>query len=225
LEDLEEEVLVVVDREANGKKQVMKYTLHPWHGVEIGENAPEECVAYIEIVPTDTIKYEVDKKSGLLKIDRPQLFSNVFPALYGFFPQTFCDKKVAEYCMEKSGLNGIIGDQDPLDVCILTSKDIARGGILVNAIPIGGFRMIDKDEADDKIICVLKGDDVYEGWNDINDIPAALINKLKHYFLTYKNLPDDINKKVQIAATYNSAEAIEVIRRSMEDYNANYSDK
>jgi inorganic pyrophosphatase len=127
--------------------------------------------------------------------------------------------------MEKSGLNGIIGDQDPLDVCILTSKDIARGGILVNAIPIGGFRMIDKDEADDKIICVLKGDDVYEGWNDINDIPAALLNKLKHYFLTYKNLPDDINKKVQIAATYNSAEAIEVIRRSMEDYNANYSDK
>jgi inorganic pyrophosphatase len=85
--------------------------------------------------------------------------------------------------------------------------------------------MIDKDEADDKIICVLKGDDVYEGWNDINDIPAALLNKLKHYFLTYKNLPDDINKKVQIAATYNSAEAIEVIRRSMEDYNANYSDK
>ena len=68
----------------------MKYTLHPWHGVEIGNNAPEECVAYIEIVPSDTIKYEVDKKSGILKIDRPQLFSNVFPALYGSYYFEYC---------------------------------------------------------------------------------------------------------------------------------------
>jgi inorganic pyrophosphatase len=203
----------------------MKYTLHPWHGVEIGNNAPEECVAYIEIVPSDTIKYEVDKKSGILKIDRPQLFSNVFPALYGFFPQTFCYKSVAEYCMEKTGLKEIAGDQDPLDVCILTSKDVDRGGILVNAIPIGGFRMVDKDEADDKIICVLKGDDVYDGWKDITDVPAALLNKLRHYFLTYKNLPDDSNKKVQIAATYNAAEAKEVIRRSIADYDSIYGEK
>jgi inorganic pyrophosphatase len=203
----------------------MKYTLHPWHGVEIGNNVPEECVAYIEIVPSDTIKYEVDKKSGILKIDRPQLFSNVFPALYGFFPQTFCDKSVAEYCMEKTGLKEISGDQDPLDVCILTSKDVDRGGILVNAIPIGGFRMVDKDEADDKIICVLKGDDVYDGWKDITDVPAALLNKLRHYFLTYKNLPDDSNKKVHIAATYNAAEAKEVIRRSIADYDSIYGEK
>ncbi len=204
---------------------MMKYTLHPWHGVEIGAKAPEECVAYIEIVPTDTIKYEVDKKSGLLKIDRPQLFSNVFPALYGFFPQTFCDVAIADFCMQNSGVTNIKGDQDPLDACILTSKDIAKGGILVNAIPIGGFRMIDKNEADDKIICVLKGDDVYEGWKDIDDVPIALLNRLKHYFLTYKNLPDDTEKKVQIAATYNAAEAKEVIRKSMLDYQTKYGSR
>jgi inorganic pyrophosphatase len=127
--------------------------------------------------------------------------------------------------MEKTGLKEIAGDQDPLDVCILTSKDVDRGGILVNAIPIGGFRMVDKDEADDKIICVLKGDDVYDGWKDITDVPAALLNKLRHYFLTYKNLPDDSNKKVQIAATYSAAEAKEVIRRSIADYDSIYGEK
>lgn len=200
----------------------MKFTAHPWHGVELGEKAPEECTAYIEIVPTDTIKYEVDKKSGILKVDRPQLYSNVFPALYGFFPQTFCDGEVAKYCMEKTGLTGINGDQDPLDVCVLTEKQIQHSGILVKAIPIGGFRMIDKNEADDKIICVLKGDEVYENWKDISNVPTGVLNRLKHYFLTYKNLPDDPNKKVFIATTYGAEEAKDVIRRSVTDYQKNY---
>ena len=200
-----------------------KYTAHPWHGVELGEKAPDECTAYIEIVPTDTIKYEVDKKSGILKIDRPQLYSNVFPALYGFFPQTFCGEEIGKFCMEKTGLTDIIGDQDPLDVCVLTEKHIDHSGILVKAIPIGGFRMIDKNEADDKIICVLKGDDVYEGWKDVSDVPLSLLNRLKHYFLTYKNLPDDSNKKVSIPQIYGAEEAKEVIRRSIADYQKSFS--
>lgn len=201
----------------------MKFTAHPWHGVELGENAPNECTAYIEIVPTDTIKYEVDKASGLLKVDRPQLYSNVFPALYGFFPKTFCGHSTAEFCMEKTGLTGIAGDRDPLDVCVLTEKQIHHSGILVKAIPIGGFRMIDKNEADDKIICVLKGDEVYETWKDVSDVPAGVLNRLKHYFLTYKNLPDDPNKKVFIDAIYGAEEAKEVIRRSIADYNKDYA--
>lgn len=195
-----------------------KYTLHPWHGVDLGENAPKECIVYVEIVPTDTIKYEIDKKSGLLKIDRPQLYSNILPALYGFFPKTYCDDKVAEYCMEKSGLKGITGDKDPLDVCVLTSKDIPRNGVLVNAIPLGGFRMIDRGEADDKIIAVLKGDDVYKDWKDINDVPPGLLNRLKHYFLTYKNLPHENPQKVSIEATFGAVESREIIKRSIEDY-------
>lgn len=195
------------------------YTLHPWHGVSIGENAPEDCIVYVEIVPTDTIKYEIDKRSGLLKIDRPQLYSNILPALYGFFPQTYCGNKVAEYCMEKSGLKGINGDNDPLDVCVLTSKDIPRNGVLVHAIPLGGFRMIDGGEADDKIIAVLKGDDMYKDWHDITDIPAGQLKRLEHYFLTYKNLPNENPQKVSIEATFGADEAKEIIKRSMADYN------
>lgn len=202
----------------------MKYTAHPWHGVELGEKAPDECTAYIEIVPSDTIKYEVDKKSGLLKVDRPQMYSNVFPALYGFLPQTFCGDETARFCMEKTGLSGINGDQDPLDVCVLSAKNIVHSGILVKAIPIGGFRMIDKNEADDKVICVLKGDDVCENWKDISDIPNGLLNRLKHYFLTYKNLPDDPNKNVVIATIYGAEEAKEVIRKSITDYQKAYGE-
>lgn len=195
-----------------------KYIRHPWHGVNLGENAPEECVVFVEIVPTDTIKYEIDKESGLMKIDRPQLYSNILPALYGFFPRTYCAELVADFCMEKSGLKDIVGDGDPLDVCVLTSKDIPRNGVLVNAIPLGGFRMIDKGEADDKIIAVLKGDDVYKDWRDINDVPVALLNRLKHYFLTYKNLPDDTKQNVSIEATYGAVEAKEIIQKSVKDY-------
>ena len=200
----------------------LRYQLHPWHGVEMGENAPSTCTAFIEIVPTDTIKYEVDKKSGLLKVDRPQQFSNIFPALYGFLPQTLCDIEVGKYCMQKTGRPGIIGDQDPLDIIVLTEKIIARGGILVQAMPIGGFRMIDQNQADDKIIAIMQGDEVYGGWKDLSDVNEAIITRLKHYFLTYKKSPTDATNRVQIDAVYGREEAYEVIRCSQVDYQAKY---
>lgn len=198
--------------------QYSEYTLHPWHGVSLGEKAPEICTAFIEIVPTDTVKYEVDKASGLIKVDRPQQFSNVVPALYGFLPQTLCDVETGNFCAEKTGRSHIIGDQDPLDICILTEKTIARSGILVFAIPIGGFRMLDGNEADDKIIAVMQGDEVYDEWRDIADANEAVIKRLKHYFLTYKKGPDDTTNRVEIAAVYGKEEAYEVIRRSQIDY-------
>lgn len=198
-----------------------RYKSHPWHGIEIGENAPELVTAFIEIVPSDTVKYEVDKKSGYLKVDRPQKFSNIIPALYGFLPQTYCDTLVGEYCSEKSGRPNIVGDDDPLDICVLTERQITHGNLLVEAIPIGGFRMIDGGEADDKIVAVLKGDSVYEKWDDISDVPDAVINRLKHYFLTYKNLPDT-PAKCEITHVYGKAEALEVIKRSQKDYTNKY---
>ncbi len=200
-----------------------QYTLHPWHGVSLGDKAPLECVAFIEIVPTDTIKYEIDKRSGLLKVDRPQRFSNIVPALYGFFPQTYCGDMIAQHCMEKTNREGIVGDGDPLDVCVFTERVIDRSGILVDVVPIGGFRMIDNGEADDKIICILKGDDVYEKWEDISQVPEGLINRLKHYFLTYKNLPGDISKNVEIESIYGAAEAKEIIEKSQIDYTAKFN--
>jgi len=165
------------------------------------------------------MKYEVDKKTGWLKIDRPQLFSNVVPALYGFIPQTLCDIEVGKFCMEKTGRQNINGDQDPMDILVLEEKNIHSGGILVQAIPIGGIRMIDKNEADDKIIAVMKGDAIYGGITDISQLYETVLNRIRHYFLTYKDMPFSGEKRqVEIAAVYGKDEAYEVIRRSMTDY-------
>ena len=195
---------------------------HPWHGVPIGDAAPQVVTAFIEIVPTDTVKYEIDKRTGYLKVDRPQQFSNVSPSLYGMIPRTFCAERVAALCEQATGRRGIVGDGDPLDICVLTEKTISHGDILVQAIPIGGLRMIDKNEADDKIIAVMKGDAVYGAWRDIGECPASVVDRLKHYFLTYKQAPEAVSRKVEIAAVYGRDEAHEVIRRSQEDYNARF---
>ncbi len=91
-------------------------------------DAPNVVTAFIEMVPTDTVKYELDKVSGYIKIDRPQKYSNVVPALYGFLPQTYCGDLVAEYCMAQTERTDIHGDGDPLDICVLTEKnDLSRG--------------------------------------------------------------------------------------------------
>ena len=195
-----------------------KFKSHPWHGIAIGDNAPQVITAFIEIVPTDTVKYEIDKESGYLKIDRPQKFSNVVPTLYGFIPQTYCDVKVAEFAALKSGKVVSKGDGDPLDICVLSEKTITHGDIILQAIPIGGFRLIDKDEADDKIIAIMKGDEVFEGWKDIADCTEAVIDRLKHYFLTYKNIPGAEKPTCEITHIYGRDEAYEVIKRSQEDY-------
>ena len=134
---------------------------HPWHGVPIGPEAPEVVTTFVELVPSDTVKYELDKLTGLLKIDRPQQYSNICPTPYGFIPQTLCAEEVGELCALRTGRRGIVGDGDPMDICLLTEKDITHGNVLVQAIPIGGLRMLDGSEADDKILAVLRDDAVY----------------------------------------------------------------
>lgn len=195
----------------------LRYKSHPWHGISIGEDAPKIVTAFIEVVSTDTVKYEVDKKSGYLMIDRPQKYSNVVPALYGFIPQTYCGKNIGNYCSEQTKKKGIIGDGDPLDICVLTEKEIVHGDILAISRPIGGFRMIDGNEADDKIIAVLKNDVVYSIYNDISELPDLIIKRLKHYFLTYKDMPGSENK-TEIPQIYGTEEAHKVITLSMQDY-------
>lgn len=202
--------------------KVQLFKPHPWHGIPIGEACPNTVTAYIEMVPSDTVKYEIDKETGYRKVDRPQKFSNYLPALYGFVPQTFCDEQVREFAEQRSGRQVNRGDGDPLDICVLTERNISNGDIILEAIPIGGFRMIDKGEADDKIIAVLKQDEIYGQLKDVSDCPATLIDRLKHYFLTYKNMPGQENKAVEITHTYGAEEAHEVIRRSVEDYNTRY---
>ncbi|WP_233576594.1 inorganic pyrophosphatase [Citreicoccus inhibens] len=198
--------------------QQSSYQLHPWHGVTPGSEAPEVVTAYIEIVPTDAVKYELDKESGILKLDRPQRFSSQCPSLYGFIPQTYCDELVAKRCAERTGMRDVHGDRDPIDICVLTEKVVSTGNLLVRAVPVGGFRMVDGNEADDKIIAVLESDLVYGELQHIAQLPRPLLDRLKHYFLTYKQLPGEGKRSVDIAEVYDRPEALEVIKRSMKDY-------
>ena len=209
----------MVDRLSDpiGRLMGLRYKSHPWHGVYIGKDAPEVVTAFIEVVPTDTVKYEIDKDSGYLRLDRPQKYSNVIPALYGFIPQTFAGAKVGEFCNQKTGRNDIVGDGDPMDICVLTEKDISHGDLLVSARPIGGFRMIDGNQADDKIIAILLNDTVYGHFRDISEVPPIVIQRLEHYFLTYKDMPGH-PRNTEITHTYGHDEALEVIRFSIADY-------
>ena len=197
------------------------FQAHPWHGVPPGDPAGV-VQAFIEIVPTDTVKYELDKSSGHLRIDRPQRFSSQPPTLYGFLPQTYCGQRVGARCSERTGVAGVRGDGDPMDVCILTEKAMAHANFFLRARPIGGLRMVDGDEADDKIVAVLERDMAYGDLRDIADAPPGIIERLRHYFLTYKQMPGEPARTVRIAEVYDRVEAVEVIRRSIDDYRESY---
>lgn len=214
----------MVNKDVDSNLLKLMFQAHPWHGVTPGPDAPETVNAFIEIVPTDAVKYELDKQSGHLHVDRPQRFSSMCPSLYGLIPQTFCGEHVADLCAEKTGMTGIQGDGDPMDICVLTEKSFAHGSFFLQANPIGGLRMIDGEQADDKIIAVLKADLAYGHIKDIKECPKALVDRLRHYFLSYKQLPGDAPRRVEIADVYDRAEALDVITRSLSDYQKKFGD-
>ena len=185
---------------------------HPWHGLDIGPNAPRVVIAYIEITPFDMIKYEIDKASGYLMVDRPQRSSSHPPALYGFIPRTYCSTRVAKLApgCEK-------GDGDPLDICVVSERPIERSEVLLRARVVGGIKLIDRGEADDKIIAVLDNDWVYGGARDVRDLPGVLVERLEHYFVTYKLVPGE-RPTARIERTYGRAHAEQVVRAAMDDY-------
>jgi inorganic pyrophosphatase len=201
-----------------GRLMGMRYKSHPWHGISFGKDAPKVVTCFIEIVPTDTVKYEVDKISGYLRIDRPQKYSNVIPALYGFIPQTYCGELVAEVSRNTLQRFDIKGDEDPIDICVLTEKVISHGDILVKARPIGGLRLIDGNQADDKLIAVMDNDAVYGDYGDLTDMPSYVLERLKHYFITYKDIPGVIKPKCELVSAYGVSEAQDIIERSIQDY-------
>ena len=185
---------------------------HPWHGLEPGANAPRVVNAYIEITPFDLMKYEVDKASGYLRVDRPQRTSSQPPSLYGFIPQTYCGERVrrlAEDCER--------GDGDPLNICVISERPINHSEVLLRARVVGGLKIIDRGEADDKIIAVLEGDYVWGEAQEIGDLPAALLERIEHYFATYKLVPDE-PPRLRVSGRYGYAAAAEVIRAAIEDY-------
>jgi len=185
---------------------------HPWHGLEVGPNPPELVTAYIEITPFDVVKYEVEKQTGYLKVDRPQRGSSSPPTLYGLIPRTYCGRRVAALSPETDQ-----ADSDPLDICVISERPIDRAEVMLSSRVVGGIRMIDTGEADDKIIAILHEDPVFSEVQDLDDLPKPIVDRLVHYFLTYKVLPGEENK-VSIPEVYDKAHAITVIEASMDDY-------
>ncbi len=169
---------------------------NPWHHVSPGENTPSTVTGIIEIPSGSRAKYELDKESGLLKLDRVLYSSFYYPANYGFIPQSFCD------------------DGDPLDILVLSQIDF-NPLCLVNAKVIGVMRMIDQGEADDKIIAVAADDVSVNYIEDIAELPPHFTKELRHFFEEYKTLE---RKKVLVEEFQGKKTAEEIVLRSFEDY-------
>lgn len=197
-------------------KPFYRWRPHPWHGLSVGIDPPRIVNAYIEITPFDLVKYEVDKETGYLRVDRPQHTSSQPPTLYGFIPRTYCGENVGQLSPDK-----IMGDGDPLDICVLCERPIDKSEIILSVRVIGGIHMVDNGEADDKLIGVLASDLFWQDAKEIDDIPAVLVNRLRHYFNTYKLVPG-IEPKSYITDIYNTERAMKVIEASIKDYNVTF---
>lgn len=192
---------------------------HPWHGLSVGPNPPEVVQAYIEITPFDRVKYEIDKETGYLRVDRPHRASSQPPNLYGFIPKTFCGARVAALTdkVEKA-------DGDPLDICVISERPINQPEVLLNAKVVGGLQMIDGGEADDKIIAVLANDNLYAHIDDISELPSIYVERLRHYFGTYKMVPGQ-STPVEVSDAYSREHAEKVIKAAMADYDDAYGEE
>lgn len=187
---------------------------HPWHGLETGREPPVHVNAYVEITPFDLVKYEVDKATGYLRVDRPQRTSAQPPALYGFVPRTYCGPRVAALCEGAER-----GDGDPLDICVVSERPVARSEIIAPARVVGGIQLLDHGEADDKIVAVLEGDFVWGGAADVSELPAIVVERLHHYFATYKLVPGE-ESRISVQQVYGRDHAARVIEASIADYRA-----
>ncbi|RFZ82974.1 inorganic diphosphatase [Mucilaginibacter terrenus] len=175
-------------------------TLHPWHQVSPGENIPEIVNAIIEIPKGSKAKYEIDKDSGLLKLDRVLFSSVMYPANYGFIPQTYCD------------------DKDPLDILVLCSIDVFPMSI-IEAKVVGVMHMVDNGEQDDKIIAVAKNDMSVNYINDLNELPPHAMTEIVRFFKDYKKLE---GKNVTIEHLLGVRYAHKVISESMDLYKSTF---
>jgi inorganic pyrophosphatase len=194
---------------------VQLFKPHPWHGIPIGENCPNSVTAYIEMVPADTVKYEIDKETGYRKVDRPQKFSNYLPALYGFVPQTYCDELIREYAELRSGKTVNKGDGDPLDAMVLLEYPLFPG-VVVEVRPVGVLPMEDDGGIDEKILCVPVKDKRWAHIQDINDVPQQTKDEIEHFFTHYKDL--EPGKWVKVGTWADKATAERLIAESIERF-------
>lgn len=192
---------------------------HPWHGLDVGPNPPSLVNAYIELTPYDRVKYEIDKKTGYLQVDRPNRTSSFCPTLYGFIPQTYCGERVKKLMPQAKQ-----GDHDPLDICVISERPITVSEVILKVRVVGGLPMLDNNEADDKIIAVLDGDAAWEEVNDLSELPKVLVDRLRHYFNTYKMLSSKADSNVVIDEPYGREHAAKVVKAALADYQDEYGE-
>ena len=197
-------------------KPFYRWRPHPWHGLDVGPEPPRLLNAYIEITPFDVVKYEIDKATGYLRVDRPQRSTSMPPALYGFIPRTYCGQHVCALSERAKR-----GDGDPLDICVVSERPINRSEVILTARVVGGLQMVDQDEADDKIIAVLASDNLWGQAQTLNDLPQVLVERLQHYFSTYKLVPGQ-QSKIAIERIYDCEHALRVVQAAMEDYDEEF---
>lgn len=173
---------------------------HPWHETSIGKNPPQKVNAIIEIPKGSRAKYEVDKESGLIKLDRVIYASMYYPLNYGFIPQTMGE------------------DHDPLDIVVLTQVSVVPLCLIPSKV-IGVMQMVDRGEADDKIIAVAEDDPSVSNINDVSDLPEYLRAEVTHFFENYKTLE---NKKVVIDQFLSKDRAYKIIEESIRYYKENF---
>jgi inorganic pyrophosphatase len=174
---------------------------HPWHDVHIGQKAPEEFQAVIEIPKGSKVKYELDKETGLLRVDRVLYSSVIYPASYGFIPQTLGD------------------DHDPLDVLVLMQEPVVPLAIL-RVRPIGMMTMLDQGENDEKIISVHLDDPEYREYTNIGELPVHRMNEVRRFFEDYKALE---NKEVLVQDFLGPEEAKKAVLHAMALYERLFS--
>jgi inorganic pyrophosphatase len=185
---------------------------HPWHGLDVGSDPPRFVHAYIEMTPFDLAKYEIDKVTGYLRVDRPQRTSSQPPTLYGFIPRTYGGNRVAALSE-----NATRGDGDPLDICVVSERPITKAEVILDAIIVGGLQVIDGGEADDKLIAVLDNDNIWGEVKDISELPDILVERLGHYFRTYKLIHGE-ETQVVIEKSYGLEHALMVVGAAIADY-------
>ncbi len=185
---------------------------HPWHGLEVGRKPPRLVNAYVEITPFDLVKYEVDKVTGYLWVDRPQRTSSQPPALYGFIPQTYCAARVQALSPRAER-----GDGDPLDICVVSERPISRAEVVLSARVVGGLQVVDAGEADDKIVAVLENDLFWGDVEEVSALPGVLIERLAHYFSTYKLVAGE-ESTLEVQKVYGRDHALAVVEAAIADY-------
>lgn len=195
-----------------GEEKYSRWRPHPWHGLEVGPDPPHLVNAYIEITPFDLIKYEVDKTTGYLRVDRPQRSSSQPPSLYGIIPRTYCGRRVGTLAKKTE-----MGDRDPLDICVFSERPINRAEVILTARVVGGLQTIDGGYADDKIVAVLENDTIWGEVKEISELPTALVERLRHYFSTYKIVTGEPNR-VSIEGIYGRSHALAVVEAACADY-------